>query len=418
MLLLRAYHEGGQVNIEITDDGGGIDVERVKRKALEKGLVTPEQIARMKDRDLVHLIFLPGFSTAAAITSVSGRGVGMDVVKTNVEKIGGTVDIVSRLEVGTTVKVKIPLTLAIIPALVVTAGGDRYAIPQANLVEMVRLEEDSDRPGTETVYGAPVLRLRGRLLPLVFLPRELHRDSQVEPGVVNIVVLQADERQFGLVVDTVQDTEEIVVKPLSRQLKRIPLFSGATIMGDGRVTLILDIVGMARRSHVVSEGRDRPVEETALLAGPATAAEEHAILMFGVGEHHRVGLPLATVARLEELPVDQVEWAEGREVVQYRGEIMPLLRLADLLRTTPATPTADILQVIVARQEGRQVGLIVDHILDVVDTQLQIKPSGRQPGILGAAVIQQRVTELLDVPYLFEVAHSSPCRELALAGAV
>ncbi len=246
-LALHAFHEGGQVNINVADDGRGIDPERVRRKAVERGLIPRDQAARLTERELLQLIFLPGFSTAERVTHVSGRGVGMDVVKTNIEKIGGAVDVLSRPGQGTTVKIKIPLTLAIIPALIVGSGGDRYAIPQVSLLELVRLDGDKARRGFEQIHGVPVYRLRGNLLPLVFLHRELRVEParpQAEMGPVHVAVLQAGERPFGLVVEAVSDTEEIVVKPLSKHFKGLPLFAGATIMGDGRVALILDILGL------------------------------------------------------------------------------------------------------------------------------------------------------------------------------
>ncbi len=259
-LILRAFHEGGQVIIEISDDGAGLNVERIRQKAIERGVITPEQAQKMADREIFNLIFLPGFSTAQKVTNVSGRGVGMDVVKTNVEKIGGTVDLQSTLGKGTTVRVKIPLTLAIIPALIVTCGGDRYAIPQVSLLELVRLEDTKAATGIELVHGAPVHRLRGRLLPVIYLRRELRIGSSDGPknedDAINIVVLLADGRQFGLVVDAINDTEEIVVKPLRKQLKSIKTFAGASIMGDGKVALILDVVGLAQRASVVSETKE------------------------------------------------------------------------------------------------------------------------------------------------------------------
>ena len=231
-LSLRAYHEGGQVIIEISDDGAGLDPEKLRRKAVEKGLITPEQSARMSERETTNLIFLPGFSTADKVTNVSGRGVGMDVVKTNIDKIGGTVDVQSKPGTGTTVRMKIPLTLAIIPALIVTNGGERYAIPQISLLELVRLEGEEAKKRIELIQGVPVYRLRGRLLPLVHLDRELRLESSTkdasEADAVNIVILQADERQFGLVVDHINDTEEIVVKPLSKHLKGIRTFAGSS----------------------------------------------------------------------------------------------------------------------------------------------------------------------------------------------
>ncbi|MEE8289892.1 MAG: chemotaxis protein CheA, partial [Candidatus Tectomicrobia bacterium] len=262
-LLLRAFHEGGQVNIEISDDGAGIDPERIARKATERKLITTQQATQMSPREILHLIFAPGFSTAETVTNVSGRGVGMDVVKSNIERINGTIDVQSQVGKWTAIKIKIPLTLAIIPALMVRCARDRYAIPQVSLVELVRLEGEAAYTKIEIIHGAPVYRLRGNLLPLVYLRRELMVDKGPSNGsgdaddhTVNIVVLQADERQFGLVVDSVHDTEEIVVKPLSKQLKDLAVYAGATIMGDGRVALILDVLGLAQRAHVLSERRE------------------------------------------------------------------------------------------------------------------------------------------------------------------
>lgn len=276
-LSLHAFHEGGQVIIQIADDGAGIDIDRVKQKAVERGLVTAEQAAVMKERESLKLIFLPGFSTAAKVTKVSGRGVGMDVVQTNIEKIGGTVDIQSEPGLGTTLKIKIPLTLAIIPALIVTSGGDRYAIPQISLLEMVRLEGDEAGAGIELVQGAPVYRLRGNLLSLVYLNRELKLPHGSENGataqdVVNIVVLQADNRRFGLVVDEVNDAEEILVKPLRQHLKELSLYTGATVMGDGRVALILDVVALAQRAHPTPSSDCNETEEESKNSRSATRA--------------------------------------------------------------------------------------------------------------------------------------------------
>ena len=266
VLTMRAFHEGGQVNIEISDDGAGLNVDRIRQKAVERGLIPAQQATRMPDRDVFNLIFLPGFSTAEKVTNVSGRGVGMDVVKTNVEKIGGAVDIQSTAGRGTTVRVKIPLTLAIIPALIATCGGERFAIPQVSLSELVRLDAEEIATGIELVHGAPVYRLRGRLLPLVYLDRELGMRSGPNEDTrrttaINIVVLQAEDSQFGLIVDEITDTEEIVVKPLGKQLKGIRPYSGATIMGDGRVALILDVPGLTQRAKVVAEAHASAQDE-------------------------------------------------------------------------------------------------------------------------------------------------------------
>ncbi|MGD9956214.1 MAG: chemotaxis protein CheA, partial [Candidatus Nanopelagicales bacterium] len=254
-LTLKAYHESGQVVVEVTDDGRGMDPAKVGAKAVEKGLVSREQLARMSDREVLDLIFRPGFSTAEAVTNVSGRGVGMDVVRTNIEKIGGSVDLQSTVGEGSTVRVRIPLTLAIIPALVVRQGGELYAIPQVNLLELVRLDGDGDGNGPviEHVAGAPVHRLRGSLLPLVFLAEQLELDREPAES-MNMVVLQADGTQFGLVVEDVVDTQEIVVRPLSRQIKHVEGFAGATITGEGRVALILDVSGLSQRAQAVNAG--------------------------------------------------------------------------------------------------------------------------------------------------------------------
>src|SRR5579863_9831932 len=302
-LILRAFHEGGQVNIEISDDGAGLNVERIRKKAVERGLITAEQALRMPEREIFNLIFLPGFSTAEKVTNVSGRGVGMDVVKTNVEKIGGTVDVQSTLGRGTTVRVKIPLTLAIIPALVVTCGGERYAIPQVSLLELVRIEPDDVDKSVELVHGVPVYRLRGQLLPLVYLNRELKladetRSAMGSDGAVNIVVLRADDRRFGLIVDQINDTEEIVVKPLRKQLKTVKTFAGSSIMGDGKVALILDVLGLAQRASVVTETRARALTEKAAEVA-AAANEKQTFLLFAGPGDSRMAIPLSTLARLE-----------------------------------------------------------------------------------------------------------------------
>jgi two-component system chemotaxis sensor kinase CheA len=403
-LLLRAFHEGGQVNIEISDDGAGLNLPRIRAKAVERGLLLAEQAQRINDRDAAMLIFAPGFSTAAQVTNLSGRGVGMDVVKTNVEKIGGVIDIQSRAGEGTTIKLKIPLTLAIIPALTITCGGDRYAIPQASLLELVRLEGEQATKWIERLHGAPVYRLRGRLLPIVYLYEQLCLEldnrsvGESTSDVVNIVVLKADDRQFGLVVDAINDTEEIVVKPLGQQLKMIPVYAGATIMGDGQVALILDVLGMAQRARVVSEVRDRTFIEHA--ARPAeTTTKRQTLLILEIGDR-RVALPIAMVSRLEEIPPSAIERAGQQEVVQYRGQILPLLRLVDLLGIRTSARGAQPLQVVVCSQSGRSVGLVVDQIADIIDCTLDIQGPSLCDDLLASAVIQQRVTNLLNLPTL------------------
>ncbi|HXR39418.1 MAG TPA: chemotaxis protein CheW [Terracidiphilus sp.] len=529
-LKLRAFHEGGQVNIEISDDGAGLNRERIRKKAVERGLVSAEQAARLPDRDVFNMVFLPGFSTAEKVTQVSGRGVGMDVVKTNVEKIGGMVDIQSTPGEGTTVRVKIPLTLAIIPALIVRCSGERFAIPQVSLTELVRLESGK---GIEMVLGSPVYRLRGQLLPLVYLsqtlkPRRVAEDGRPQavsrgelldfalarekhhqwlgrlrevldgkatmsveqagsprecavgkwlygPGLkdyglipemhtleqthehfhervravvaakaeghskeaneayrevvplstkivdlllvvenraidlknVNIVVLQAERRQFGLVVDDILDTEEIVVKPLGKQLKGISVYSGATIMGDGRVALILDVLGLAQRVQVIAEARDSTLQEERVETLQAEAPDQHTLLLAENGLEGRVAIPLSIVARLEEFPRTAVERAGAQEVMQYRGQIIPLVRLSEII---PATRDADRLanagsiQVVVYTEGKRTVGVIVDRIVDIVEQRSEVERLVPRAGVVGSFVVQRQVTDLLDLPAIVRAA--------------
>ncbi|HET6146315.1 MAG TPA: chemotaxis protein CheA [Polyangia bacterium] len=409
-LSLRAYHEGGQVNIEISDDGKGMDLEAIKNKGLERNLITPEQVARMTDRDLQNLIFLPGLSTAEKISNVSGRGVGMDVVKTNIEKIGGVVDVHSRRGLGTTFRIKIPLTLAIIPALIVTTGGERYAVPQISLLELVRLTATQAHERIELVQGAPVYRLRGNLLPLVYLNRELEiEDRQADAGEanVNIVVLQTDNRRFGLVVDQVNDTEEIVVKPLGQHLKGITAFAGATIMGDGRVALILDILGIAQHARVISEAHDRASAQQEG-AREDKGGSKQTLLLFLTRDGRRMAIPLSIVARLEEFPRQSVERFGVHAVVQYRDRILPLVDIVDLVDGGSGGGLAgqdplelnDTIHVVVYNEGQRSVGVVVGQIVDIVDDAIDLSPGAGRGGLSGCAVIQQKVTELINLEAL------------------
>jgi two-component system, chemotaxis family, sensor kinase CheA len=419
LLTLRAFHEGGQVNIEITDDGAGIDPEKVTVKALRSGLVTAQQLRGMTQREVTNLVFAPGFSTAAEVTNVSGRGVGMDVVRTNIEKIGGTVDITSELGVGTSLRIKIPLTLAIIPALTVECAGEQYAVPQVNLEELLCIEGDQARAGVEDLSGAPVFRLRGNLLPLVWLDHVL--DLTQRPHVddaVYILVLQAEGRRFGLVVDRVLNTEEIVVKPLSRQLKCIGMYAGATILGDGRVALILDVRALARRAHVLRDG-----DSTADAAELASVAAAHdgpePLLVVAVGER-RLGVPLSMVTRLEEIPTARVERVGRRELVQYRGRLLPLARLSELLdaRSQVGDDALDgPLKVIVYTQGRRSVGLVVDGVVDIATEAPKSRGDASAFGVSGVAVVQDRVTELLDMEQAIMAADPRFFDAVAAAGA-
>ncbi|MBL8251945.1 MAG: chemotaxis protein CheA, partial [Candidatus Competibacter sp.] len=407
-LSMRAYHEGGQVHIEIGDDGAGIHPGKLRNKALEKGLISQERAAAMSDQDIRRLIFLPGFSTAEKITNISGRGVGMDVVKTNIEKIGGVIDLESELGRGTTFKIRIPLTLAIVPALIVTSGKQRFAIPQVNLLELIRVNEEQRATAIEYVHSNPVYRLRGKLLPIVHLNRELALNAASASGVINIVVLQAGQHQFGLVVDQINDTQEIVVKPLDKVLQDIPVFAGATIMGDGRVALILDVLGIAQQAHILSDSHDQNPSGH-LREAREREAERQTLLVVRSPGNGRLAIPLAPVSRLEEIELKHVESAGDVDVVQYRGQILPLIRLKDILserrsfdrspypEESNASASANLLQVIVFGDGARRIGLVVDEILDIIQGVFEIKGRSTRGGVASTLVIQDRVTELFDV---------------------
>jgi two-component system chemotaxis sensor kinase CheA len=390
-LTLRAYHEGGHVAVDVADDGAGMDVNRIAEKAVEKGLLRAEQVATMDKREIMAMVFQPGFSTAAKVTNVSGRGVGMDVVKTNIERIGGAVSVDSTLGEGTVWRLTIPLTLAIIQALTVDCGDQRYVVPQVAVLELVFIDGQSTK--IEYASGAPVYRLRGKLLPLVRLDRTLGLDVGGDQGVY-IMVLHADGRRFGLVVDRVLNTEEVVVKALNSRFKDIGLYAGATILGDGKVGLILDVSSLARRSHLAAESdRENLVGTSRASGGPANGER---LLVTAVGER-RVAIPLDAVTRLEEFPRDRIEHAGSREVVQYRGQILPLVRLSHLLGAYSEMEESDTVSVVVYSEGERSVALVVDRIVDIAENSTTARREAEEDGLVGTAVIQQRVTELLDV---------------------
>ncbi len=399
-VIMRAFHEGGQVNIEVIDDGAGINGEKVRRKALDKGLISEDDAARLSEREMVNLIFLPGFSTAEQVTNVSGRGVGMDVVKTNIEKTGGSVDVTSVAGQGTTLKIKIPLTLAIVPALVVRTASEQFAIPQVSLVELVHIDGDDAATAIEHVYESPVFRLRGDLLPLVFLDEQLKlRDPEnTDRGSLNIIVLRSDQQLFGLVVDEVCDSEEIVVKPLGQHLKGLPMFAGATIMGDGKVALILDALGLAQHAGALGNNH-RELKTATEVAEQHHGGDTTSLLLFSVPGRERVALPLSAAARLEEFNRSEIESSAGRESVQYRGGIMPLLRLDRILGTgNGAAEKRAAEQVIVFSHEDRTVGLVVGEIRDIVEEHVELQPGTGGNGLAGSAIIQGKITDLIDVP--------------------
>ncbi|MFE4465821.1 chemotaxis protein CheA [Oerskovia sp. NPDC056781] len=388
LVSLRAYHSNGQVVVEITDDGAGIDPEKVGRSAVSKGLRSANEIAAMSSSEVLDLLFLPGFSTAAKVTNVSGRGVGMDVVRTNIEAIGGSVDVESSVGKGTTWRMRIPLTLAIMPALTVTCCGSVYAIPQVSLLELVALGGQDTR--IEHVGTAPVFRLRGTLLPLVSLAEVL--DLAPESAGRVIAVVEADDQRFGVIVDRVLNMEEIVVKGLASRLKQIGMYSGATVLGDGGVALILDLPAIARRvlsTEIAELAKVR--RQTTAQAAKAT----HQVLVVAAGDR-RVAIPLSAVTRLERIRTDRIEQVGTREVLQYRGALVPLVRLDRVLGAVGG-PTGDELDVVVYTRGGRSIAMAVSEILDIVEDDARLHSDIDDHGLVGSTVLDQRVTELLDV---------------------
>jgi two-component system chemotaxis sensor kinase CheA len=395
-ILLNAYHQGGHIIIEIGDDGRGLPVEKIRAKVLAQGLATEAELAQMNEHDVLRFIFRPGFSTAQQITSVSGRGVGMDVVKTNIERIGGTIELRSKEGRGTTFTIKIPLTLAIVSALIVQAGGERFAIPQIGVVELVRVgDEHEGNTRIEMIKEAPVLRLRDRLLPLVSLSSLLRlRDAPVGSLKGYVVVMQVGANVFGIVVDRVFDTEEIVVKPVAPILRHITMFSGNTILGDGSVIMILDPNGVARGAGITAEGRVEE-QQTMNVNGGIRSDSSTSLLLFRAGDQTPKAVPLGLVARLEDIPVERIEMSGGTPVVQYRGQLMPMVPIAGHWEA----PASGRQAVLVFTEGQRSMGLMVDEILDVVEEPLLIQPGSDRLGYLGSAVIAERVTDVIDTVY-------------------
>ena len=457
-IFLKAYHEAGQVNIEISDDGKGLDGNKLAAKAIEKGLITEEQAKIMSAREKTNLIFLPGFSTAEKITDVSGRGVGMDVVKTNLDRLGGIIDIDSEPGKGTTIRIKLPLTLAIIPCQIVLTGGERYAIPQVNLEELLRVPADQVRKRIERVGNADVVRLRGNLLPLIRLsdvigiqPQytdpesgEVHADrrkslvdrrskhSPILPAgqadlaetrfeedeaagtqsrrkieerrfhansALNIVVVSTGAMKYGMVVDDLHDSEEIVVKPLGRDLKKCQGYAGATIMGDGRVALILDVSNLARMAGLISvEGTSRAAEvaraeEEEVLAGQ----DKQSLLIFRSAEDEQFAAPLNLVERIEKIKSTDIEHLGGKRVMKYRGGSLPLFSIDEVAMVKPLNES-DHLLVVVFNVSQREVGLLAMGPVDAQEVNLNIDGTTlRQDGIMGSAIINDTTTLLVDI---------------------
>jgi len=409
-LRLRAHHEGGTVVIEVHDDGGGLDRDRILARAVEAGLVTETESEGLSRNEIESFIFHPGFSTASRVTNISGRGVGLDVVRSNVERMGGSVELQSEPGESTTFRVKIPLTLAIVSVFLVAADEHRIAIPQASVVELIRLDDAASGPGIEDLNGVPVFRLRGKLLPLVFLNHELgiQKNGEDRPG-ANIVVLQGDDRQFGLVVDAIEDSQEIVVKPLGRLLSAVP-FAGATILGNGQIALILDVFRLGLAAGVVSEARAHSVAAQVSVAVKTRKSRTRLVCIHGTDDE-RLAVEFDAVDRLENVPRSSIERVGNQQVVQYGDEILQLVELQRTLperrkeaRSSPDRADGATVPVVVCTVDGRRIGLIVHVIADIVEEELKARRPGSRDGIRGCAVIQDRVTEILDLEAVVRLA--------------
>jgi two-component system chemotaxis sensor kinase CheA len=397
---LSAYHEGGHIIIQIADDGRGLDTEGIKSKAIAQGLATEAEIENLSEAQIHKFIFVPGFSTAEKITSVSGRGVGMDVVRNNIDQIGGTIDVKSVAGAGLNFIIKIPLTLAIVAALIVESDGERFAIPQLSVVELVRARPGGDHR-IERIKDTTVLRLRDKLLPLARLSKLLAPDSDdggVDDGF--IVVTQVGSQTFGIVVDGVFHTEEIVVKPLSSRLRHIAMFSGNTILGDGAVIMIIDPNGVAQAfgSTVTSQMVAADAADEAKRAVPGEQITS--LLVFRAGSSEPKAVPLALITRLEEIDARKIELSNGRHMMQYRGHLMPLVSLSEKVRVKDegAQP------LLVFSDGSRSMALVVDEIVDIVEERLDIQVAGGNAGVLGSAIIKGQATEIIDVGHFLPLA--------------
>jgi two-component system chemotaxis sensor kinase CheA len=454
---LKAYHEAGQVNIEIEDDGGGIDPEKIASVAVKKGVITEQDSNLLSAKDKMHLIFAPGFSTAEQVTDVSGRGVGMDVVKSNLEKLGGIIDIDSKKGRGTSIKIKLPLTLAIIPSQIISTGNEKYAIPQVNLDELLRVPAGQIKEKIEKVGDAAVVRLRGTLLPLIrlsdvlgiertfidpetgeerpdrraniadrrskdlFSPENETKntsDSDIAKrkdfdrryhakSAINIAVVSAGTFRYGLIVDELMDSEEIVVKPLGKHLKNCKGYAGATIMGDGKVALIIDVASIAEMSHLsTSSSSKKLAEEKEKMADSSDKLKEHAsLLLFRNTQEEQFAVPLNLVQRIERIKSKDVELVGGQRVVQYRGGSLPLHELGEVANVQPL-PDSEQVEVIVFKLTGKEVGLMVQPPVDAVDVVLNIDAQTlKQPGIMGSLIINDMTTLMVDVYSFFKALH-------------
>ena len=402
ILRLSALHEAGQVVIKVEDDGAGIDPERIKAKALENGFISAAELEEMSDNEIIKLIFRPGFSMAREVTDISGRGVGMDVVFSNLSKLGGTIDIQSKVDVGTTISIKLPLTLAIIPSLIVRVDEDRFALPQVNLVELVRVSAGQAANRIEKIDNAVVMRLRGALLPLIDLRQVLRGEGsgftnlEENNEATNIVVVNAGSFNYGIIVDDLLDSEEIVVKPLGLHLHHLETYAGATILGDGRAALILDIVGISKAMKL-KPVKQKQEEEEKQLENLLGQKDSQSMLLLSNGHDEQFAIPLGLVSRIEKIRKEELTETSGRRALKYRGGTLIVLAIEDVAPVKPRVET-NTPYVVVFKYGGKEVGVVVSHIIDVVDFLTDIdEDTFRQPGIVGSSIIMDRITLLIDL---------------------
>lgn len=413
-ITIKAYHEGGQVIVDISDDGKGLSREKLLKKALEKGIIDQARADKMSDREVQALIFAPGFSTAEKVTNVSGRGVGMDVVKSNIEKIGGLVDISSNEGFGTKITLKIPLTLAIVPAMIIRSDEDRFAIPQVKLVELVRVERQS----VEYVQGRPVYRLRGNILPLIDLKEVLgttKEESSFEA--INIVVLNSENQLFGMIVDEILDTADIVVKPLARFLKNISIYSGATVLGDGSVAFIMDVMGIAQK-HLGKSSIDAEAsgmsDKYSEFGNNELELREFVLVSLASQTKHAI--PLSVVSRMEEIKTSSIELSGYQRVIRYRGGILRIINLNEALGYPASRNEKDITQVIVVKTDDQLFGLEVDQIIDVLSTRDFLDESlATHEAITGNLVTQNEIIVVVDAEKVYELSQPKKVRSQSVS---
>lgn len=398
-IVLNAYHEGGHVIVEIADDGKGIDAAAVRRTAIDRGLIRKEAADAMNDSQVLRFVFEPGFSTAGTITHLSGRGVGMDVVRSNIERVGGAVDLCSVLGHGCTVRIRLPLTLAIIPSLIVKAGDELFAFPQVSVLELIRLSPDTSAR-FDVLHNIRLFRLREDLIPVVTLAEALNLPSSESCEIPTLVICQAGNTRFGIVVDDVVDTQEIVVKPIGRLTRSARCYAGCTILGDGRVVMIVDPAALATRL-----GTDTSLSTAVLnpvLEEPAVPQDR--LLLFGVGPESVQAVPLSLVARLEEIPFDRIERTGESHSVQYRGALLPLVPASPAVTFTAGRNSS----VIVFNEGSSSFGIAVTDIRDIVEDVVNLELPPSRPGVLGTAVIAGAATEVLDVSFYMRWARGGP----------